>query len=289
MRYIKQSFEEIKKSEFYTHVAKIAHNCYQVDKSSDDALFIKRLIKNKHYAMIEHYNFVLRIDESLYSKLIEFNNPFIILAHDASSYYVRFSLRPLLELKDSNALVSPLYELGASLNPEIKELLDIKEDSKYELLDEEGIDRLPYEIYLKMKTISLKIITDRGVSHELVRHRVASYAQESTRYCNYQKDKFGNELTFIEPLDYEKFKDSYDEIFSHIESKYMDLLNNGSSPEMARSILPNKLKTSIIMTASIEEYLKVFILRCDSHAHPDMRDIMLPIREYFIKEGYIHE
>jgi hypothetical protein len=136
--------------------------------------------------------------------------------------------------------------------------------------------------------VTMKFICDRGVSHEIVRHRVASFAQESTRYCNYGKDKFGSEITVIEPCDldentYPIWKDAMEKA----EKAYFDMIDNKATPQIARSVLPNSLKTELCMTATIEEWNLVFDLRCALGAHPDCRAIMIPIRDYFIKEGYL--
>lgn len=129
-------------------------------------------------------------------------------------------------------------------------------------------------------SISVRIICDRGVSHELVRHRLASYSQESTRYCNYTKDKFSNRVTFIDPyylpLDSEEYK-IWKENMQRAESDYFKLITLGRSGQEARAVLPNSLKTEIIVTANLREWRKIFELRCPKRAHPQMRQIMLPL------------
>ena len=105
---------------------------------------------------------------------------------------------------------------------------------------------------LEHATVSVRIICDRGVSHELVRHRLASYSQESTRYCNYSKGKFGNEITVIEPCFWEENSPEYQmwkKACEFSETMYMDLLNEGATPQQARSVLPNSLKTEIVVTS----------------------------------------
>lgn len=135
--------------------------------------------------------------------------------------------------------------------------------------------------------ISVKFICDRGVSHELVRHRIASFAQESTRYCNYSNDKFGSELTFIKPLfwkeEYVEYK-IWENAMSNIELWYMDLLKHNISPQQARSVLPNSLKTEIIVTTNLREWLTIFELRDSEAAHPQMVELMKPLHEEFKKK-----
>ena len=137
-------------------------------------------------------------------------------------------------------------------------------------------------------SVSVDIICDRGVTHELVRHRLCSYSQESTRYCNYAADKFGRELTFIrpswvvatsseEPVDEsEKYQDWLAHMFA-CEKAYMAMLDHGASAQEARAVLPNSLATKIAMTANLREWIHVFRMRCDKPAHPEMRRVMRPI------------
>lgn len=136
-----------------------------------------------------------------------------------------------------------------------------------------------HEAVLEHYSFTVKFICDRGVSHEIVRHRLASYCQESTRYCNYSKDGFGNEITVIEPCFFnllsEENRDYYlwKEACEQAESHYFYLLNIGKSPQEARSVLPNSLKTEVVMTTNLREWRHFFKLRCSSAAHPQMREV----------------
>ncbi|MBW1616964.1 MAG: FAD-dependent thymidylate synthase [Deltaproteobacteria bacterium] len=134
--------------------------------------------------------------------------------------------------------------------------------------------------------ISVRFICDRGVTHELVRHRLAAYSQESTRYANYSKDKFGNEITVIRPCfwkeDSEKFA-VWKRAMEQAEQAYMELLSSGARLEEARSVLPNSLKTEIVMTCNLREWRHVINLRCSKAAHPQIRQIMLPLLFDFYK------
>lgn len=139
-----------------------------------------------------------------------------------------------------------------------------------------------HEAMIEHYTITVKVICDRGVSHEIVRHRIASYAQESTRYCNYSKDKFGNKITVIEPIglseDQYKFWKSACDV---AEMQYFKMLEAGASPQMARSVLPNSLKTEIVITMNLREWRHFFKLRTASTAHPQMREVAIPMLEKF--------
>lgn len=147
-----------------------------------------------------------------------------------------------------------------------------------------------HESVLEHATISCRLITNRGVTHELVRHRIASYSQESSRYCNYSGDKFGSELTFIEPSrsmveladqSYESYYKIWKDSMSQIEKDYMELVNNGVSTELARELLPNSLKTEIVVTMNIRAWRHFFALRATQFAHPQIRDLSTDMLEEF--------
>ena len=142
-----------------------------------------------------------------------------------------------------------------------------------------------HESVLEHSSVTVKFITDRGVSHELVRHRLAAYSQESTRYCNYGK---GNEITVINPPFFEsedqaervRYAIWYDAMLK-AEEAYLTLLENGASPQEARSVLPNSLKTEIVMTTNFREWRHVLKLRTSPQAHPQMRQLMIPLLNLF--------
>jgi len=133
-----------------------------------------------------------------------------------------------------------------------------------------------HESVLEHVQISARVICDRGVTHEIVRHRLASYSQESTRYCNYAKGAFGSELTFIKPCFWEEGSVQYGiwhESMAAIEAQYMRLIEAGATPEQARSILPNSLKTEIVMSMNLRAWRHFFRLRTNTASHPQMREI----------------
>lgn len=137
-----------------------------------------------------------------------------------------------------------------------------------------------HEAMIEHSFLSVKFIVDRGISHELVRHRIASFAQESTRYCNYSKEKFGRELTFIRPFFFEESDERYASWLSAMgaaETNYMALLDLGATPQEARSVLPNSIKTEITITTNYREWRNIFKLRTAKSAHPQMREVMCPL------------
>lgn len=144
----------------------------------------------------------------------------------------------------------------------------------------QSIIKRGHEAVLEHFNITVKFICDRGVSHEIVRHRLASYCQESTRYCNYAKDDFNSEITVIEPFylapdtfGYEEWKRACEVS----EDAYFKLLEWGCSPQEARAVLPNSLKTEVVMTANLREWRHFFKLRCANAAHPQMREVATPL------------
>jgi len=160
-----------------------------------------------------------------------------------------------------------------------------------------------HESAIEHSRITVKFIVDRGVSHEMVRHRLASYSQESTRFCNYSQDKFGNEITVIEPCFYKERNeqdihhsddhpflqansDSSDITKRYVlwynscliaESRYFQLLEIGATPQEARAVLPNSLKTEIYVTANFREWRNILKLRTAKDAHPQIREVMIPL------------
>ena len=142
-----------------------------------------------------------------------------------------------------------------------------------------------HESVIEHASVTVRIVCDRGVSHEIVRHRIASYSQESTRYCNYYLDKFSNELTFIKPCFWSEDTENYKlwlKTLELIEQTYLQMIINGAKPQEARSILPNSLKTEIFVTMNIREWRHFFRLRTSRAAHPQMRQIAIMIYKEFI-------
>lgn len=154
-----------------------------------------------------------------------------------------------------------------------------------------------HEAMLEHSSLSVKFIVDRGVSHELVRHRIASFAQESTRYCNYSQDKFGNQLNVIsiapgiqldnkmstqtkletEPGTIQAIINEWFKAMEDAEEHYMRMIQLGATPQIARSVLPNSTKTEITITANYREWRVFFKLRTANAAHPQMRQVTIPL------------
>jgi thymidylate synthase (FAD) len=158
-----------------------------------------------------------------------------------------------------------------------------------------GIIKRGHESVLEHVTLSVRVVCDRGVSHEIVRHRIASYSQESTRYCNYTAGKFGGHITVIDPAtgfgwdlddpaDVKKWKIWHSAMYA-ADRHYREMIEAGATAQEARSVLPNSLKTEIVMTMNLREWRHFFRLRCDKAAHPQMREIACLI-DYELSKKY---
>ncbi len=184
-------------------------------------------------------------------------------------------------------IIKPSVEILDDLNPEeILKKLELCGRVCYKSEDKitpestikfiSNIVKRGHESVLEHFTFSVKFIVDRGVSHEIVRHRIASYSQESTRYCNYSKDGFDSQITVIEPSFLVNDTNGY-EIWERsckqAEQAYFDMLNYGCTAQEARAVLPNSLKTELIMTANIREWRHFLKLRTSPAAHPQMREV----------------
>lgn len=142
-----------------------------------------------------------------------------------------------------------------------------------------------HESVIEHEKVTVTFVIDRGVSNQIIRHRIASYSQESTRYCNYALDKFENEITVIEPFFYlnrEKEYQLWKVACQQAEVAYLELLKTGT-PEEARAVLPNSLKTELVTTYNLREWRHFFSLRCSKEAHPQLRQVTIPLLMMFRK------
>lgn len=148
-------------------------------------------------------------------------------------------------------------------------------------LDLEEVDALPIDLLRRHRYVGVKFIVNRAVTHELVRHRPCSFLQESQRYCRYSQEKFGNQVTFIKPMFFEKGTAEYSlwqQAMEETERLYLQLLET-STPQAARTVLPNSCKTELIMYCNLAEWKHIFSLRTSPAAEPSMREIMIPLAE----------
>lgn len=287
MRLIKPSFEIWDQEEglegIYKQIERAGRVCYKSeDKITEDSAkgFVGRMVKSGHGAMLEHGTVYLKIPYGTMDDRGEFSNEPIVIKYIDNPYSV-------------------------VMNNSENDYWYIT--SNYRVIIENGwIDDLQYlcePTEFHAKRITVHFVCDRGVSHEFVRHRVMSFAQESTRYCNYSKDKFGKECTFIIPSWFNKYMDEdysnchtmnwqdgldvadaetnwlYAMLFA--EKTYFSSLENGMIAQQARAVLPNSLKTELVMTGFVSDWEHFFKLRDAGSAHPQARELAHPLHEEF--------
>lgn len=303
MRIIKPSFEIWDQEEglegVYKQIERAGRVCYKSeDKITETSAreFVERMIKSGHGAMLEagtiylRYDFKAREDSNrvacnLWSKYKE------------NIYSKAVQAQPILGVLDGFVAITTNYRV---------------------LVENNWLDDLQYiceptEFHEKRYTV--KFICDRGVSHEFVRHRVMSFAQESTRYCNYSKDKFGNEITYILPpwMDDKQLgeqnsqelliqmgslsnptysQEDLNELYflfglASSEVQYFNLIDNGWKPQEARAVLPNSLKTELVVTGFASDWEHFFKLRDAGSAHPQAYELAHPLHMEFLRRGYI--
>ncbi len=194
-------------------------------------------------------------------------------------------IEPSVELVDDFDAAAVMKKIERAGRVCYKSEGNIKDDSAEKFI--RGIIKRGHESVIEHATVSFKIICDRGVTHELVRHRLASYSQESSRFCDYSAGKFGGELTFIKPCfwsdDDENFK-LWKKTMALLEKNYLALRAGGARPEEARSILPNSLKTEIFVTMNLRELRHFLKLRTAKAAHPQMREVALKIYQILVEK-----
>lgn len=307
MRLCKPSFEILDQQcgleGIYKQIEVVGRTCYKSeDKITEDSAkgFVDRMIKSGHGAMLEHGTVYLKVPTGKYSfldvdyfddcddiKNSFFSNPYTRIHCQEGYYYISTNYRVLVE-NFSEEFISELLQY-------------LCEPTEYH-----------------KKRICVRFICDRGVSHEFVRHRVFSFAQESTRYCNYSKDKFDNEITYICPcwLDYNKVQElteiankdnkevyrmGHDESLSmeerglcsfvydmsNHEHGYLFQISAGWKPQEARAVLPNALKTELVMTGFASDWEHFFELRDAVSAHPQAQELVHPLHEAFIQRGLV--
>jgi thymidylate synthase (FAD) len=285
MKLIESSVQIIKEKDPYKMIELAGRTCYKSeDKITEDSAkkFVDRMIKLGHGAMLEHGTIYLAC--LVFDGDVDNNNN---LTPNHSFYKYQSN-------KYSKVKVAQYAWSGEDVACVTTNLRVLVENNWLDDLKTYRCEPTRYH----EKRITAKFICDRGVSHEFVRHRVFSFAQESTRYCNYSKDKFNNELTLIKPSWIEESIDSLNQEFRDTdrddtsifiralrsaEEEYFTLLNNGWKPQQARQVLPNATKTELVMTGFESDWEGFFKLRCSGAAHPDAKKLADELRELIVK------
>lgn len=262
MQIIKPNATELIQTDVFKHIEICGRTCYKSeDKITEDSCynFVSMLRDRNHGAMLEHgtvyliipecagtnYEIFRLFQENNYTKIIQLFSP-----NDGPKAYITTNYRVIVE----NDLENIMNQFQSECT----------------------------EHHYKRRTF--KITCNRGVSHEFVRHRVFSFAQESQRYVNYSKDKFGSEIRVIDPVYFSKESQEYSTWYNdclNAESSYMTLLMMGASPQQAREVLPNATATELIMTGFESDWKHFFDLRCAKDAHPQAQEVANIIKEQF--------
>lgn len=302
MKLIESSVQIIEEKDPYKMIELAGRTCYHsLDKITEDSAkeFVDRMIKLGHGAMLEHGTIYLNVPEQTYTETLEdefgkFNNPNngLVDRYRKNKYSKVNSVAADEELRKKYPKVRPFKLTHHYITTNLRVIIENGWEKDLEWQCE------PTEHH--EKRITAKFICDRGVSHEFVRHRVFSFAQESQRYCNYNKDKFNNELTFIRPTwlniptgnytywdgdwcDIDNMKiqlpsdngvaDNFLWCLNNAGMQYRLLINKGLKPQEARGVLPNATKTELVMTGFESDWEHFFSLRCSSKAHPDAKKL----------------
>ena len=275
MKLIEQSFEIIPQESglegIYKQIEKAGRTCYKSeDKITEDSAkkFVDMLTTNCHGAMLEHGTVYFKIPVNI----------------DAAANFLdeisTWTKCKLVESSEGNwwAITTNFRVMVEHFAPEyIKDLIK---------------DYLCEPTEYHEKRVTVKFTTDQGILREFTRHRTFSFAVESTRYCNYSKDKFGNEITFITPCWclINKNGDTEREFYNALqfaEDFYFRMLELGWKPQQARNVLPLATKCDMVMTGFVSDWEHFFELRCDSAAHPQARELAIPLQSWFKENGYI--
>lgn len=295
MKIINSSAEVIPMNDPLMHIEKIGRVCYKSnsDFTQDTALkFFNSLVNSGHHSVLEHATFIFKVTDAMFCDLKIYKHKYLNFTSPnsdicGSSAIVSGNLRAIRE----SGVVGLMLALER-VYPQFSRYFNLDKSSiDYSLeLDRPSFKLISREEFLnsdpeiseidKHLYTTISFITDRGVSHEIVRHRPASYSQESTRYCNYSQDKFNNELTFIRPATFDEWtkgeKKIYFSLLDKAEEHYLELINMGLRPQFARGILPTDVKTQIIMTANHKEWEHFFNLRSlgtTGNPHPNMKQV----------------
>lgn len=201
-------------------------------------------------------------------------------------------IKPSIEIIDMDSYETMLKKIEKIGRVCYKSEEKITEDSAEKFI--KALLTRQHESVIEHETITVRMVCDRGVTHEIVRHRIASYSQESTRYCNYAGDKFDNQITVIDiagGFEYDMSRENdrakyevWTKAMESAEKAYFRMLELGATPQEARSVLPNSLKTEIVVTMNLRSWRNFFRLRVDSHAHPQMREVAQIVYDEFLEK-----
>ncbi len=303
MRVIEPSFEVLdeyfKQGRILEQIERCGRVCYKSeDKISKESAvpFIRGIIKRGHESVIEMANLVLEVRASenrLYEDFFIHIPRFCQASKvEQGRFIISGNPRSFRDLARRFPKAPVICTIKKALETRFPVLFeDIKTEDchtnevEVRLLSAQEVDGFDLPLLVKHRCLLAHITVNRAVTHELVRHRVASYLQESQRYCRYGEKKFGGQVTFIRPCFFEEGSKEYqlwERAMKDTEAAYLELLKT-TSPQAARTVLPNSCKTEIMVHATLEEWQHIFRLRASKAADPSMRQIMLMMLPEFVK------
>jgi thymidylate synthase (FAD) len=234
--------------------------------------------------------------ESIASKFFNLMPKFLIVDKlEKKELLITGSIRAFREIYQSNPTIKMVKAIAEYLSRRhplfYEDLLPERgllkqEGVEVEKVELETVDSLPADLLVRHRHVAVLFVVNRAITHEIVRHRPVSYLQESQRYCRYSQDKFGSEVTFIKPMFFKEGSNEYslwEKAMRDTEKIYLKLLES-SSPQAARTVLPNSCKTELITFANLLEWLHIFKLRTSKGAEPSMREVMIPLLQQFQKK-----
>lgn len=298
MRVIPASFEileSLDRQSMATRIELCGRLCY---KSEDKIVagstepFIKRIVQHGHNSVMEMAALTLKVAydaESMATQFFGVQPKFLQIDRtDKKELLITGTVRAFRELARDHGNVKIIKAISAFLGEKYPLFyFDLapkrgwipQDGVKVEKLSLAEVDDLSADLRAKHRFVAVRFVTNRAVTHEIVRHRPCSYLQESQRYCRYSEEKFGNEVTFIKPMFFAEGSEEYrlwEKAMAETEAIYLKLLET-SSPQAARTVLPNSCKTEIIVYANLMEWLHIFRLRTTMAAEPSMREVMNPL------------
>ena len=274
--------------------------CYKSeDKITEDSAlpFVTKIAAHGHNSVLEMAAVTLRVncsDEDV-KTFLSLQPKFLVVDVEEDGVLITGSIRSFREMykrASENNVVNAMVTLLATRDPYLYEgIFDattakpVGAEVKVVKLSLKEVELLNDDMFIKHRYVGVKMIVNRAVTHELVRHRPCSFLQESQRYCRYSQDKFGSQVTFIKPMFFKEGSKEFaiwKEAMEYTEKLYLDLLET-STPQAARTVLPNSCKTEIIMYCNLVEWKHIMSLRTPPNAEPSMREIMIPLEEEFKK------
>jgi len=302
MRVVPASFEiltDLDQQSMATRIEACGRICYKSeDKITEQSAgpFITNILKRKHNSVAEMAVLTLKVtldDPEKVSELYSCIPKYFSVDQLDDALLLTGSVRAFRELYIFNPQVDLVQAITVYLSGRhplfFKDLVpeqgwpQADNGVRAEKISLEQVEKLEPKLLARHRHLAVKFITNRAVTHEIVRHRPCAYLQESQRYCRYDKEQFGNEVTFIKPMFFAEGSPEYalwEKAMADTESIYLDLLKT-SSPQAARTVLPNSCKTEIVVYTSLDQWHHIFKLRTPGAAEPSMREVMIPLLAEF--------